>query len=122
MVWDKIIDEFEAKYELYVTSTFWLYRTMTLNDRITIERTMLYFRTSMNASNFKLITIDMADHARGTRDLLPEDPDALLAEARAVNNDYFAVVYKRNVRAFNHFAKYGRLNSLGSRSTMKFTY
>jgi hypothetical protein len=59
---------------------------------------LLYIRTNVDASNYKVITICMADQIRQSHDLIPENPDALLAEIRAVNNTSFAVVYKRNVR------------------------
>ena len=47
-----------------------------------------------------------------SRDLISEDHDALLAEIKAVNNNNFAVVYKRNVRDFISATRLPRLNIL----------
>jgi len=80
MVWDKLIDEFEAQYEV-----------------IAVDKPLLYIRTNMNASNYKVIIILMGGEVKESRDLISEDHDALLAEIKAVNNNNFAVVYKRNV-------------------------
>lgn len=75
----------------------------------------------MNASNYKVITILMGGEVKESRDLISEDHDALLAEIKAVNNNNFAVVYKRNVRDFISATRPPRLNIfLRSRLMMKF--
>ena len=48
---------------------------------------------------YKLVTVDLADPAekRVFKDLVPEDKKAHLQDVCAVNGDYAAIVYKRNV-------------------------
>ena len=48
---------------------------------------------------YKLVTVDLADPAekRVFKDLVPEDKKAHLQDVCAINGDYAAIVYKRNV-------------------------
>ncbi|KAF9240642.1 prolyl oligopeptidase [Melanogaster broomeanus] len=80
MKWEKLIDEFEAEY-----------------DVIANDGTKLYLRTNENAPQYKIITIDLSDPKRTHVDLIPEQKDALLDNVVAVGKDKFVVVYKRNV-------------------------
>ncbi|KAH0836753.1 prolyl oligopeptidase [Lanmaoa asiatica] len=78
--WEKLIDEFEAEY-----------------DVIANDETRLYLRTNYNAPKYKVITIDLADPKRTQVDLIPEEKDASLSDILAIAKDKFALVYKRNV-------------------------
>ncbi|KIK99823.1 hypothetical protein PAXRUDRAFT_30278 [Paxillus rubicundulus Ve08.2h10] len=80
MKWEKLVDEFEAEY-----------------DVIANDGTKLYLRTNENAPQYKVITIDLSDPKRTHADLIPERKDAFLDDVVAVGKDKFAVVYKRNV-------------------------
>ncbi|KAJ8502127.1 hypothetical protein ONZ51_g205 [Trametes cubensis] len=82
MRWDKLIDEFEANYE-YIAN----------------DGTKFYFLTNKDAPMYKLVTVDLADPAekRVFKDLIPEDKKAHLQDVCAINGDYAAIVYKRNV-------------------------
>jgi prolyl oligopeptidase len=57
----------------------------------------LYIATNEKAPQYKVITIDLEDRTREHKDLIPEDPNAVLESVRAVHYDNFAIVYKRNV-------------------------
>ncbi|KAF8448942.1 prolyl oligopeptidase [Boletus edulis BED1] len=78
--WEKLIDKFEAEY-----------------DVIANDGTKLYIRTNLNAPKHKIVTIDLADPKLTQVDLIPEEKDASLSDILAVGKDKFAVVYKRNV-------------------------
>ncbi|KAF9224006.1 hypothetical protein BS17DRAFT_795584 [Gyrodon lividus] len=80
MEWEKLVNEFEAEY-----------------DVIANDGTKLYLRTNENAPQYKVITIDLSDPKRTHTDLIPEKKDAFLDDVIAVGKDKFAVVYKRNV-------------------------
>lgn len=80
MKWEKLVDEFEAEY-----------------DVIANDGTKLYLRTNENAPQYKVITIDLSDPKRTHTDLIPERKDAFLDDVVAVGKDKFAVVYKHNV-------------------------
>jgi hypothetical protein len=57
----------------------------------------MYIRTSKDASQYKFITIDLADVNRQPKELISEDKDAHLEDVSPVDNDKFVVVYQRNV-------------------------
>ncbi|KAG9313061.1 prolyl oligopeptidase [Chiua virens] len=78
--WEKLIDEFEAEY-----------------DVIANDGTRLYLRTNKNAPKYKVITIDLADPKRTQADLIPEEQDASLGDVVAVGMNKFVLAYKRNV-------------------------
>ncbi|KAN0088402.1 Prolyl oligopeptidase, N-terminal beta-propeller domain containing protein, partial [Tylopilus felleus] len=78
--WEKVIDEFEAEY-----------------DVIANDGTKLYLHTNHNAPQHKVITIDLADPKRTQVDLVPEEKDALLGDIQAVGKDKFALIHRRNV-------------------------
>ncbi|TBU27685.1 prolyl oligopeptidase [Dichomitus squalens] len=83
LVWDKLIDEFEANYE-YIAN----------------DGTKFYLLTNKDAPQYKVVTVDLAD-APGKRvfkDLIAHDENAHLQDVRPVNGDFAAVVYKRNVK------------------------
>jgi prolyl oligopeptidase len=61
------------------------------------DGTKLYIRTNKNADQYKVVTLDMTAPKPELKDLIPEDKDAHLANVRAVDQDKFVVVYKRNV-------------------------
>lgn len=77
--WNKIIDEFDAEYEV-----------------ITNHGSTLYVRTNKDASQYKIITIDLAKKNE-VKDLIPET-DAYLSDVSSVNKDNLAIIYKRNVK------------------------
>jgi len=78
--WEKLINEFEAEYDVLAN-----------------DGTKLYLRTNLNAPKHKVVTIDLADPKRTQVDLIPEEKDASLSDIAAVGKDKFALVYKRNV-------------------------
>lgn len=80
MIWEKLIDEFDAEYRV-----------------IANDSTKLYILTNEDAPQYKVITIDLADPKRERKDLIPEQGDAFLDDVVAVGKDRFAIVYKRNV-------------------------
>ena len=67
------------------------------------DGTKFYFLTNKDAPQYKLVTVDIADppEKRVFKDLIPEDKEAHLQDVLAVNGDYAAVVYKRNVRDYS---------------------
>jgi prolyl oligopeptidase len=77
--WNKVIDEFDAEY-----------------DVITNHGSTLYVRTNKDASQYKVITIDLAKKNE-VKDLIPET-DAFLSDVSSVNKDNLAIIYKRNVK------------------------
>lgn len=83
IVWNKLVDEFEARY-----------------DYIANDGSKFYLYTNKDAPQQKLVSVDLAVPAekRTFVDVIPEDKDAHLEDVRAINNDYFGVVYKRNVK------------------------
>ncbi|KAF4574478.1 hypothetical protein EYR36_005813 [Pleurotus pulmonarius] len=81
MKWDKIVDEFEAEYEV-----------------VTNDGTILYIKTNKDAPQHHIVTVDLADPKRERRVLIPEDKDANLVSIKPVNHNKLVVVYKRNVK------------------------
>ncbi|KIJ65569.1 hypothetical protein HYDPIDRAFT_174977 [Hydnomerulius pinastri MD-312] len=80
MKWEKLVDEFEAEY-----------------DVIANDGTKLYLRTNEDAPQYKVITIDLSDPKRTHVDVIPEQKNAFLDDVTAVGKDKFGVIYKRNV-------------------------
>jgi prolyl oligopeptidase len=58
---------------------------------------LIYVKTNVNAPRHKVITIDISKGEPETRDFIPEQKDATLVHVKCVNNEYFVVIYKRNV-------------------------
>ncbi|KAL0949097.1 hypothetical protein HGRIS_009187 [Hohenbuehelia grisea] len=81
MKWDRVIDEYEAEYEI-----------------ITNDGPKFYFKTNKNAPMHQVIAIDLSDPAREHKVIIPEDKEADLASIKAVDENKFVVVYKRNVK------------------------
>lgn len=80
--WDKLVDDFDAEFN-YIAN----------------DGTKFYLITNMDAPQYKLVSVDLADppEKRVFRDVISEDKDAHLEDVAAVNHDYFVVSYKRNV-------------------------
>ncbi|TFK43090.1 prolyl oligopeptidase [Crucibulum laeve] len=78
--WNKIVDEFEAEYDL-----------------IANDGPLFYVRTNKSAPQYKVISVDSSKENK-IAELIPEDTGAYLAHISCVNNNKFAVVYKRNVK------------------------
>lgn len=80
-------------------------------DSVANDESKLYIHTNEGAPNYKLSTLDLADPKGERKDLIPERDDAYLYDVTAVGRNYFAVVYKRNVRfhssAFPRLCAYG---------------
>jgi len=83
MQWDKLVDDYEAGYQ-YIAN----------------DGTKFYFTTNKDAPQYKLVQVDIAHppEQRVFKDVIPEDKDAHLDDVMAVNQDYFVVKYKRNVK------------------------
>ncbi|KAF9476472.1 prolyl oligopeptidase [Pholiota conissans] len=77
--WNKVIEEWGAEY-----------------DAITTKGPLLYLRTNHKAPQYKVITVDVSNNNE-IKELIPES-DAYMSSILSVNRDYFAVVYKRNVK------------------------
>ncbi|KAF8883417.1 prolyl oligopeptidase [Infundibulicybe gibba] len=79
--WRKIYDSFDAEFEV-----------------IANEGTLLYIKTNLNAPQYKLVTVDLAEPTTHFTDLVPEDHNAHLSQVHYVNQSQFVLVYKRNVK------------------------
>ncbi|KAF8966430.1 prolyl oligopeptidase [Flammula alnicola] len=77
--WNKVVEEWGAEY-----------------DVITNKGSLFYLRTNQSAPQYKIVTVDLAKRNE-IKELIPEN-DAYLSSILSVNKDYFAVVYKRNVK------------------------
>ncbi|XP_043276386.1 prolyl endopeptidase isoform X2 [Venturia canescens] len=78
----KVVDKLEADYE-YVTN----------------DGPNAIFRTNKNAPNFRLIRINLEDHAEDKWTvLLPEHPDNVLDWVEAVDGDKFVACYIKDVK------------------------
>ncbi|KJA14253.1 hypothetical protein HYPSUDRAFT_150630 [Hypholoma sublateritium FD-334 SS-4] len=77
--WNRIVEEWGAEY-----------------DAITSKGSVLYLRTNHSAPQYKVITVDVSKN-NAVNELIPES-DAFMSSILSVNKDYFAVVYKRNVK------------------------
>ncbi|KAF8898147.1 prolyl oligopeptidase [Gymnopilus junonius] len=77
--WKKVFDEYRAEYEV-----------------ITNKGSLFYIRTDESAPQYKVITVDVAKNNE-IKDLIPESK-AFLSSIISVNKEYFAIVYKRNVK------------------------
>jgi hypothetical protein len=53
--------------------------------------------TNKDAPRYKVALVDLADDKKTMHELIPEDPDALLADVTAVHDDKLLLVYSRNV-------------------------
>lgn len=98
MKWDKVIDTFEAEFDMcvfFIIVDLQYYSYVLF--RVAYDGTKLLIRTNENAPQYKVIAIDLANTKRDHVDVIPEDKDAHLEDVTAVNKDRLAVVYKRNV-------------------------
>ena len=76
-----ITEEAEAEY-YYVTS----------------DDNLVYMRTNKNAAKFRLVRVDLNDPDESNwLNILPEDEVSVLNDAVAVNKEYLAVIYMRDV-------------------------
>lgn len=89
---------------------------LTLSRSITNHGSTLYVRTNKDASQYKIITIDLAKKNE-VKDLIPET-DAYLSDVSSVNKDNLAIIYKRNVGPCNSCCHL--LPDTQGRSKMKF--
>ena len=71
--------------------------------------------TNKDAPLYKVATIDLADPELKIVDLITEDPEAPLENARMVDGDKFALVYKRNVSFCPYIGYKTNCAILGSR-------
>ena len=80
--------------------------------RIANDGTKFYIRTNANAPKYKLIVVDVDEFVKAnkggpvhinqiSRDLIPEDKDALLEDVTVVGHDRLMTMYKRNVSRLN---------------------
>lgn len=79
--WQKLFDSFDAEYS-YVAN----------------DGPIFYFHTNANASQYKLISVDISASKPSPTVVIPEQKDALLCDVSRVNNDRFIVQYKHNVK------------------------
>lgn len=71
-----------------------------LVNSIANDGTKFYLLIDKDAPQYKLVSVDLASPPglRVFKDVIPEDQTAHLEDILAIDNDKFAVVYKRNVR------------------------
>lgn len=62
---------------------------------------VFYFHTNENASQNKLISIDISMEKPSSTIVIPEQRDALLCDVSRIHKDRFVVQYKRNVIHFS---------------------
>ena len=103
MKWIKVVNEFDAKYEVLV-SIIWLIWPVGFSNSLVLsarrlgnDGTLFYFLTNKDAPREKIITIDIADPKFTRKDLVPEQKDAKLEDADIIG-DKLVIVYKRDVR------------------------
>jgi len=65
------------------------------------DGSVFYFRTNENASQYKLISIDISMEIPSSTIVIPEQRDALLCDVLRVHKDRFVVQYKCNVIHFS---------------------
>ena len=94
MKWNKIFDEFEGEYDVYVYSSLPLL-ILSFCISITNNGPLLYIRTNSGAPQYKIVTVDTSK-GNEVKELIPET-DATLSSSISVNKDYFAIIYKRDV-------------------------
>jgi len=92
--WNKIFDEFEGEYDVYVYFYFPLL-ILSFAISITNKGPLLYVRTNSGAPQYKIVTVDISK-GNEVKELIPET-DATLSSSISVNKDYFAIIYKRDV-------------------------
>ncbi|KAL5527147.1 hypothetical protein ACEPAG_5938 [Sanghuangporus baumii] len=80
MNWIKVIDEFDASYNI-----------------IGNDGTKFYLTTNKDAAKYKVISIDISDPQFTRKEVVPEDKDAKLQSADIVNENSLVLIYKRNV-------------------------
>lgn len=65
---------------------------------VTSDDNLVYMRTNRNAPKFRLVKVDLNNPDESNWvNILPEDQISVLNDAVAVNNDYLAVIYMRDV-------------------------
>ncbi|KAF9449560.1 hypothetical protein P691DRAFT_799170 [Macrolepiota fuliginosa MF-IS2] len=79
--WQKLFDSFDAEYS-YVTN----------------DGPIFFFHTNENASQYKLISVDVSADKPVPNIVIPEQQSALLCDVQQVNTDRFVVQYKRDVK------------------------
>jgi len=65
------------------------------------DGSVFYFRTNENASQYKLVSIDISMEIPSSTIVIPEQRDALLCDVLRVHKDRFVVQYKCNVIHFS---------------------
>lgn len=119
--WKKVINEFDAEYNVSVLSLLPALPPLNHGPRISNDGPLLYVRTNADAPQYKLITIDTSDEIIKTQTLIPEDKNANLVQINCVNKDTLALVYKQNVIHID-FIHFSFIDQTISRLKMKFTY
>ena len=65
---------------------------------VTSDDNLVYMRTNRNAQKFRLVRVDINNPAEENWvNILPEDDDSVLDNVVAVNKDYLAAIYMRDV-------------------------
>jgi len=81
MKWDKIVNEFGNEY-VFVAN----------------DGSRLYFITNKDAPKRKVVTYDLSKPEEGFKDLIAEDPKAVLEGYHPTNNDLVVLSYSRDVK------------------------
>ncbi|KIM30914.1 hypothetical protein M408DRAFT_272569 [Serendipita vermifera MAFF 305830] len=78
--WTKLIDEFDSDYAILGN-----------------EGSFFYIQTNKDAAREKIVTVDISSEPYEFKELIPEDPEALLGQT-AIVHDHIILVYSRNVK------------------------
>lgn len=71
---------------------------------VTNDGPSFFFHTNKDASQYKLISVDVSAEKPVPAVVIPEQKDALLCDVQRVNKDRFVIQYKRNVGLCSVFA------------------
>ncbi|OAV89558.1 hypothetical protein PTTG_04237 [Puccinia triticina 1-1 BBBD Race 1] len=81
MKWQKVVNDFGSRYA-YVAN----------------DDSRVYFMTNKDAPKYKVVTYDLSKPEEGFKDLVPEDPTALLRGVYPINNNLVILDYLRDAK------------------------
>ena len=96
MDWIKVIDKYESYIHMWIWRIDRRYTCWCFFSSLGNDGTKFYFSTNENAPQYKIVTIDISDPKFERKELVPEDKGAKLESVEFANENYLALVYKRN--------------------------